>query len=300
MHTYTTRRNLFANLANNAATATLTMADTLMNTADKRIVSAKNWTFRWKQYTKLTVAAQQAYKVGAYVDDVESVYVTVGSYRYTPQEVTNREEWDRINVTSVSSNIPTHWFFYDGQVELFPIPSASSNTITYNARKRGNDLTRADYTTGTITTVATSGVVTTVTGSGTTWSAAMVGRYIQIAGTDAANTGDTYWYEIATVPTSTTLTLVRTYGGTAITAGSATYTIGQCSLIPEPHDMLPIYEALKIYFTSVKPDANQAALYAGLFKEGYGQMVMDEGSKVSVVLDDGRDERLNPNLYVTL
>jgi hypothetical protein len=67
-----------------------------------------------------------------------------------------------------------------------------------------------------------------------------VGRYIRITPSDLAITlaGDGMWYEIASVPSATTLTLVRAYGGTALSAASATYTIGQMPLLPEAfHDM---------------------------------------------------------------
>jgi len=300
--TYTGRRNLFGNLCNNSATATLALADTLMNMVEKRIISARDWPFLWRQYTKTTVAGERSIKLPPYTNKPQSVYVTVGSYRYSPREITDRTEWDRLNAVSVSSDIATYYFVYDGSIELYPTPSTSANVVTFNARRIGKDLSRADYTTGTITTVATSGVITTVTGSGTAWTAAMIGRYIRIDGTDAANTGDSFWYEIATVPTSTTLTLVRTYGGTAITAGSATYTIGELSLLPEPHDTLPVYEALQVYYTSVDPNQNKAVLYGKMASDGYTQMIKDHGSKVNVVVDDGTGgfPIINPNLSLTL
>lgn len=301
MLSYTGRRNLFADLCNNASSTVLTLADTLMNATEKRIISAKDWDFLWKQYTKTTVASQQAYQMPAYTRTPQSVYVTVGSYRYAPQRVSTRAEWDALNVTTLTSDIPTHYFVYDGQIELFPRPTSAGNTITFNGRRVAKDLSVADYTTGTIVTVATAGVTTTVTGSGTTWGAGMIGRYIRIAQLTAANAGDNIWYEIATVPSTTTLTLTRTYAGTVITAGSATYIIGEMSLIPEPHHMLPIYEALKIYFTSVNPDNSRASLYGALYGEGYAQMVRDYGSAVDVVIDNGVDDvPLNPNLYKTL
>jgi len=303
MLSYTGRRNLFGDLANNSATVTLTLADTLMNTAEKRIVSAKDWPFLWRQYTLTTAASTQAYTLSAYTQHPQSVYITVGSYRYSPKEVTNRAEWDVLNATSSTSDTPTHYFIYDGQLLLYPTPTSASNTITLNARRKLRDLNVADYTTGTITTVATSGTTTTVTGSGTTWHTGMIGRWIRITDGSAANTlsGDHQWYEIATVPTSTTLTLVRAYGGTAMAAASATYTIGQMTLIPEPHCELPVYSALEVYFTSVEPEATKAALYKRLYDEGYAQMWLDHTSKMNVVLDSGEEtDVINPNNFVSL
>ena len=301
MLTYTGRRNLFGDLCNNSASATLTLADTLMNLQDRRIISAKDWPFLWRQYTKNTVADESSIKLPAYTYKPQGVYVTVGSYRYTPTEVTNREDWDKLNATTFSSDIATHYFVYDEAIELFPTPSTSNNVVTFNARRRTKDLTISDYTTGTITDIATSGVTTTITGSGVTWGTGMIGQYIRVNQTNAALGGDGFWYEIASVPTSTTLTLVRTYGGTAITGASATYTIGEGSLIPEPHDILPVYAALNVYFTSTDPNKTKADLYGNLFNDGYDQMVRDHGSKVNVVLDDGTGQYeniVNPNLYI--
>jgi hypothetical protein len=301
MQTFVGRRNLFGNLVNNSASATLSLADTLINMAEKRILSSRDWPFLWRQYTKTTVASQQAYILPAYTNKPQGIYVTVGGTRYIPEEVSSREEWDELNQVVVTSDSVTHYFSYDGRIELYPIPATTGNTITFNARRIVRDLSASDYVTGTITTVATVGTTTTVTGSGVTWGAGMIGRYIHIDQSNAANWGDNYWYEIATVPTTSTLTLVRTYGGTAITTGSATYTIGECSLIPEPHDMLPVYEALKIYFTSVDPNTNKAEEYGKYFIEGLDFMVRDIGGKESVVITDCDDEDMkNPNFFITL
>ena len=110
MLTYTGRRNLFGNLANNSADATLAIADTLMNEMERKIITQKDWRFLEKQYTDATVADQQDYVLPPYTRKPESIYVTVGSYRYTPKEVSTREEWDQLNTVSVSSDIPTHYF----------------------------------------------------------------------------------------------------------------------------------------------------------------------------------------------
>lgn len=300
MLSYTSRRNMFGNLCNNSSAATLSLADSLMNDSEKRIIASKDWPWLWRQYTLTTVASQSGYYLPAYSHKPQSIYVTVGSYRYTPREVTIREDWDKINEVTIKSDIVTHYFVYDGKIELFPVPSTSGNTITVNARRVAKDLMRPDYTTGTITTTANAGVVTTVTGSGTTWTTAMIGRFIRITEDDTALTGDGIWYEIATVPSSTTLTLVRTYQGTALAAASASYTIGELSLIPEPHEQLPIFEALNLYFTSTDPDVGKAQLYGEKFKEGYMQMFTDYGSKTNVVLDDGGDRQpINPNLLIS-
>lgn len=293
---------MFGSLSNDTSTATLAVADTLINEADKQILSSRPWTFLENQYTLTTAASTQFTTLPMYVDRVSSIYVTVGSTRWSPIECPSRDAWDRLNMVAFTSDFPTYWYVYNGQLGLYPTPSSAGNTITINAKRLQKDLSVADYTTGTITTVATSGGVTTVTGSGTTWTAKMVGRYIRITDTDTALTGDGFWYQIATVPTSTTLTLTRAYGGTALAAASATYTIAQVSLIPEQYQSLPIYKALQVFFTSVDPNTEKAQLYGGLYNEMYQMMEADYTVKnTNCVIDMGVDDYpINPNLYITL
>lgn len=377
--TYTGRRNLFGSLVNNSASSTLTLADTLINMCEKRLLSAKDWPFLWRQYTVSSIASTvtvtiatpgvftltahgfnigtpvyfstssslptgltagvtyyviaagltanafevsttvngtavnttgtqagthtvytQRYALPANTEKPQSIYVTVGSYRYSPKEVSTRAEWDKLNEVQISSNIVTHWFYYDGAIEIFPRQS-SSNVITFNARRIQKDLSVADYTTGTVD-IVTNGS-TLVTGSGTSWTTPMSGRWIKITpGNTATSSGDGYWYEIEAVTSTTTLILRKAYTGTSLTTGaSAAYTIGEHSLIPEPHDMLPVYEGLKLYFTSVDPDVAKAQLYGQLLDGGYKQMFLDYGTKANVVLDEGINSSgpINPNLLIT-
>lgn len=300
MLTYTSRRTAFGNYVNNSSATTLTLADGLMNDCEKRILSSRAWPFLEKQYTLTTLASTQAYNLPAYANRAGSIYVTIGNYRYSPREVSSRQEWDSLNQFIVTADIPTHWYEFDGQLLLYPKPSSAGNTITVNCKKIWKDLSIADYTTGGVLTAANGS--TSLVGTGTTWAVSMAGRWIRITESDTVNKGDGVWYEIASSASATAITLVRAYAGTSITAGNAAYTIGQVSLLPEPYDQLPILEALKIYFTSIEPNQEKATLYTGLAKESYGQLVEDYGSKgTSVVIDDGEDRPFtNPNLTVTL
>lgn len=378
MQTFTSRRGRAGDLANNSSATTLSLADSLMNACEKRILSARDWPFLWRQFTQSTTASTMtvtiatpgvftlsnhglavnsvvyfsttgalptgltavtayyiiaagltasAFEVSttlggtavnttgtqsgthtittqnvlttAYMERPKSVYVTVGNYRYAPDEVSSRAEWDELNQVQIASNIPTKWFWWDDGVQLFP-KQTSSNVITFNSRLKLRDLSIADYTTGTVD-IVTNGS-TTVTGSGTTWTTQMVGRWIQITPSNTANSGgDGYWYEIAQVTSATVLVLKKPYGGLSLTTGAAAaYTIGQASLIPEPHDMLPVYDFLRIFFTSVDPDMNKSKMYTNFYNEGYAQMTKDWGAKVNVVLDDGGgDNDINPNFFVS-
>jgi hypothetical protein len=376
MLSYTGRRELFGELAGDSSTATLSLADKLMNISDKRILSAYAWPFLEKQFTltagdtvTVTIAnpgvftcttnnfsvndvvyfsttgalptglsAGTAYYVIStglsgndfqvsttlggtavettgtqsgthsviprfktlpqYIDRVSSVYVTVGTYNYTPKECPSREVWDRLNMTTVTSDVPQWWFVYNGKLGLFPRQSTPSNVITINSKPLVRDLSIADYTTGGILT-ATVGS-STITGTGTTWTTSMAGRWLRITESDTAAKGDGYWYQILSVASATSLTLVKPYQGTAISTGNAAYIIGQCSLVPEQYQDLSINWALGMYYN--KPDPTQAKVYTDLFNQGYELMKSDYSvENQSCVINDGEDNFMeNPNNYITL
>lgn len=380
MLSYTGRRTLFSNLANNTASAILTIADGLINIEEKRILSSRNWPFLEKQFSMtagdtftVTIAspavftcttnnfslndvvyfsttgalptglsagtayyvisaglAGNTFEVSAtlggtaintsgsqsgthsvipafktipqYVDRISSVYVTVGTYNYTPRECPSRDMWDRLNMTSVTSDVPQWWFVYDGKLGLFPRQSTASNVITINSKRLAKDLTVADYTAGNILTATTGSA--SITGTGTTFTQSMVGRWLQIAESDTANKGDGFWYQILSYTSATAITLTRPYQGTSISVGTAGYTIALCSLLPEQYQDLPVYGALRTYYTSTNPDVNKATLYGGMYKEMYQTMIDDYSIKnQSMVVDTGeeRDYRMdNPNLFITL
>jgi len=76
----------------------------------------------------------------------------------------------------------------------------------------------------------------------------MVGRWIRITQTTAANGGDNAWYQIGYYYSATSIGLKTEYQGSAISAGTAAYTIGQVSLLPEAYQMAPIYRAAALYW----------------------------------------------------
>ena len=141
----------------------------------------------------------------------------------------------------------------------------------------------------------------------------MVGRWIRITPTDAAATlvGDGVWYEIASVPTSLTLTLVRVYGGTAIAAATAAYTIGQMPLLPEAFHDLPWMAAAGDYWTKEDDDRAESFIArhgtageGGRAPTGAVKTLIDSWSSEStnMVVDDGGDRQpfANPNLTISL
>lgn len=273
MLSYTGRRNLFGTLTQNTTSANLTVGDTLINASEKRILGLNQWPFLQVSDTKATTATTQFYQIPRKIGKLETLTITVNSVVYSPKQVSSEADWQRIVQTAQSGDIPQYFYQRGGQVGIFPTPATSSNTITFYGRTIPKDLSVADYTTGTITSIAAG--ATTVTGSGSTWTDGMVGRFIKIADGSAANLGDGQWYEIASRTSNTVIELVKPYAGTSISAGSATYTIGQMSPLPETYHELPVYDAVKTYFASIEPDYGKFQLYDRMYKDIYQSFLND-------------------------
>lgn len=294
MYTYTGSRNFYGDLTNNAQTTNLALGDKLINQATRKLLALAKWPFRNREYTVTTVASQQAYQVSAYIEKVLACKITIGGTSYTVRECPSLETWYRLNSTLVTSDIPEYFVLLNGQIQFYPIPASAGNTITLAGRLAIKDLSIADYTTGTITTLAAAG--TAVTGSGSTWTAGMAGRYIQF---NEATGGDGRWYEIASVTDGTHLVLTKPYGGTAIAAGSVTYTIGQVSLIPENYQDIPVLEAVRAYYELVQPDATRADGAKQMADERTLQFLADwQSMSEKVVIEEIGADLPNPNDYI--
>lgn len=277
MITYTSGRNLAGQLCGDSSSANLTILDTIINDSIREVITTKPWPFRQKTKTFSTVTSN-SHILPADFGRVLSVTVTIGSTKYTPRQIKTREEWDRLTQsTNTTSNTPEAYFIFNKVLSFYPAPAsatASAGTLAYHREQK--DLSVADYTTGTITSI-TSGA-TTVTGSTTAWTAQMAGRYIRITDSNTANTGDGYWYEIASVTSTTVLELVAPYNGTSISAGTAAYTMGQTSIIPEDFQMVPIHRAVEYYYSYIQPEDPRSAKAKQNFAEGMKRMNAECGA----------------------
>jgi len=235
------------------------------------------------------------------MDQVESVYVINSDNRYTPKLIFSREEWDSLNFSKFSSNIPIHAFVYNGQLEFFPTGTDDGDVIEINGKIRVTDLNIADYTTGTVDIITNNSIE--VTGSGTTWTTPMVGRWIRVTHSDvAAASGDGTWYEIAEVTSTTTLNLVRPYGGRSLTTGaSAAYIIGQMPLMPENFHDMPVYKAAAVYWYN-NDDVGRADRYMVIYDRKQETLTSQYSSEsTDPVLEEGGEGRriINPNLTIS-
>lgn len=297
MKSYTTLRDLYGVDTKNTASANLSYGDQMMNDFHRRLLAKADWPFLHRLRTATTQASTTFVNLPYDVDQVESVFVTVSSQRHSPKPAPSRKFWDELHYNTETSDIPEYWFVYNGQIGLWPRPATAGNTISIDCKIRAIDLNTADITSTTITTLAAAGTALTVSGGLTVQ---MAGFYIRPTYSTTANTGDGHWYEISSVTNSTTATLVRAYGGTAITAGSAACTIAQMPLLPEAfHDLPEMYAAYRYW---AKEKDERALGFKEMLQEGIADLFNTYGfSDLSMVIDDGEDRNLlNPNLTITL
>lgn len=236
----------------------------------------------------------QQYKLPPDYSKLKTGTLTIGSLMWTPDEVYSREEWDNLNVFPYYADIPDKFFIYNNQFNLWPIPSTTGNIISFNYKRRVPDLSIADYTTPGTISVSNGGTV--ITGVGTsfvvTTNTTSESRYIQIA----QPTGDNLWYQIASVDSTTQITLYSPYQGITV-AGASSYTIGQMPLLVEDFQDMLIWKALVFYYSSIVDNKVKKAEYEGLYKEKLELLAEYAGSKTVNVNLSRRPSMRNPNLY---
>ena len=218
----------------------------LINQGRVEVLSAVDSYQTQNTFVASTIAQQQDYALPHNTFKTENITVLVGSVRYTPEVVTSTEVWNYIRIVNTpQSTIPLYVYVDRKKMSFFPVPSADGNIITAVVTCKEPDLTQDDITNGTISVVNGSA---TVTGTNTIFASNNTTQnnwQIQMP--------DESWYEIASVESTTSLTLGSLYEGP--TAADSTYRMGQVSLIPEDGQILPVYYAAYNHFLTLeKPD----------------------------------------------
>lgn len=247
-------------------------------------INGGKWPWLEIEETSLTVADQEYVEIPNHIRRIITARqqngASTGSVVYPLRMVFDPQRWDIILAQLLgSSDVP--WYAYQRNQRLYiqPTPSSTGNLVIMRGRMKIRDLSVADYTTGTVVTATTDSKAIVGNGS-TVWTASMAGRYIRITETNAANGGDEYWYEIASVQDANHLTLTKPYQGTSIAVGTAAYIIGQITYEPETYQMAPIYRAVAQWW-DFKEDMALSSRYwkaydggveAGLSKE-YGGLI---------------------------
>lgn len=317
MRTTTTYKNDYLSLTDTSS-ANETMGLIYINDSIRTICNLQGGKLRFLEATKnmTTVAGQETYQIPNGFRKLIDMYIYNGAGAstdtiYAPKMIFDPTIWKRVLQSHLGQQqVPYFTYVENTTYKIQPIPSVTGNLIVLRGRLQTRDLSIADYTTGTIVSIANGG--TAIIGSGTTWTADMVGRYIKITNTTAANGGDGFWYQIGSYTNATSIGLTKPYEGTSIVAGSATYTIGQTAVIPEAYDIAVVYRSAALYwrdkgntqkyesFMRLYDGGNEAGLnteYGGIIS----QMLANEGETEEGVyvspIDGGGSINPNRNFY---
>lgn len=140
----------------------------------------------------------------------------------------------------------------------------------------------------------------TITGSGSSWKTTFIGGagitqnlnlWIRIT----APSGDNNWYQIKSIESDTSLTLINPYQGE--TCSGASYSIGQMPLLLEDFQNLIIYQPLITYFSTIQPNEAKASEFKNMRQEGIRMMDEYCGTKSLNVNLARPAVGENPNLY---
>lgn len=272
MLTFTTAKSTLQKMSGNFSTDGTALLVQFWNDSRRTFAGINGGKWPWLEVDEsaLTITDQEYVQVPNNIRRIINVRqqngVDPGSVIYPIRLIFDQDRWNSILAMLLgSSNVPFFGYQQGNKLYIQPVPSSTGDLVLMRGRLKIVDLNLEDYSTGTITTLANGG--TTVTGAGTAWASGMAGMYMRITTTTAANGGDNEWYEIASVQTTTSLTLTKKYQGTAIAVGSAAYVIGQITYEPETYHMAPIYRALAQYW-DLKEDTVLSQRYWRLYDGG--------------------------------
>ena len=235
------------------------------------ILSLFNWPFLEDTANLTSVASQEAYELPINLRNNQVTAVRFeqsSSLVYRPKPVQSPQFWEYLQSLATSdSDVTEYYYVQENQLLLYPKPATASKTIRVRFKKIATDMTREDYTTGTISDLTNGD--DDVTGGSTTWTAGMVGMYLRITKASAAGAGDGFWYEIESRSANTAIVLVKNYAGTTLAAASAAYTIGELPLIPEPYHNLLVWRPQMVYYMQNAEDMGRAQRFAMIYDGGH-------------------------------
>lgn len=293
MKTYSQLLTQYQADTNNTETANQTFGANKINDSIFTMCNLQGGKLRFLEATKSmsTVATQETYQIPNGFRKLIDMYIYDGAGSttdtiYKPRMVYDANLWSTILQNRLGTQqVPYFTYIENTTYKIQPIPSETGNLIVLRGRLQIRNLTIADVTNVTVTSIANGGTAMVVSGSMT---ADFVGRYIQITQTSAANGGDGFWYEIGGFTDATHITLTKPYEGTSISGGTAASIIGQVPVIPQAYQPAILYRTEALYWEQ-QGDLNRAKVnwlkYDGGYEAGYandygglvGQMLANEG-----------------------
>ncbi len=258
-----------------------------INIGYKRFNAAIARYFTRKQAFTDLVANQQYYQTP--IDSIRVANVTVtlanSTLQFPLEQIRDEQEWRFKNIYPYYSTYVKYYFVYgNDQIGLFPIPSTTvSAGLRFVYQPQDVDLTKADYSTGTVT-ITNGGV--TVTGVGTSWNQAQMGT-MQFQVTDGS---DGNFYEILSVNSTTSITLKTPYTGPSV--AGVTYRLGQMFIFPGEFDDVPIDYALYRFWES-RNNPSRAQYHKKNFDDAVNKAVEDYASSSISNVIVGEDANMN-------
>lgn len=291
MKTYSQLLTQYQVLTKDTSAANQTNGATYLNDSISTICNLQGGKLRFLESTSsmFTVGDQETYQIPNKYRKLIDMYIYSGSGSstdtiYSPEMVFDPTKWKHILQYRLGTgDVPYFVYVENTSYKIQPIPSSTGNLIVLRGRLRVRNLSIADVTNITVASIANGGTTLTVSGGMT---ADMVGRYIQITETTAANGGDGFWYEIGAFTNATTVTLTKPYEGTSIVAGTAASTIGQVPIVPEAYQPAILWRAVALYWqqqTELSTAKTFWMMYDGGMEAGYRN---DYGGLIQQMLDN--------------
>lgn len=271
MLTWSDLKTNFQDYTKTTDTAALTLGESQMNFIHQKLAKRSGYSSTEYERDLTSVVDQKAYPLPANYGKIKNVVWVDGEQTYRLEEVTNWDEWNHLR-SYVSQARPTHYMVVKGatgnaQYELWvnPNPSEADKTLRVVYQRLVPSMSNIDYTDGTIAVTNDSA---TVTGTGTTFTAAMVGRSIQLP--------DGLWYDITARTSDTQITVASPYLGS--TESGASYIIGEIPIIPEAHqDTIWSYAVAKYW--AMERQLEDSAFWMSLYNQGVAELEADVKAK---------------------
>jgi hypothetical protein len=278
----------FTIITKDNSTSNVTFGKAQINDTQKSVCNMADFTFLDDEMYSSSVASQGDYRLphNYQPGSLGAVYVLNGGNKYPIKEIHSQEEFEQLASDSSTATIPEIYCVYNDYIKFYPLFADNTSIIYAKYRQVAREMSAANYITGTITATFNS---LAIVGSGTTFTSAMVGRQILLP--------DGLWYKIKTFTNATNIALEKTYEGT--TTAGASFTIGDCPIIPDGYQDLLIYKPLETYFM-IKGEEKRSSFYKNL----YDLMLRDLKSRylsrsANQVFVKGGAEVKNPNDYPT-
>ena len=283
----------FQNVAKDTSAATLVIGKQNINMGQKVLETELGYPPQ-EATRSITTTTSDSYPLPENFIRLINLYVTSGTTRYNAEPIYDEQTWQAFKRrTGTTSDYLNHVFIRQNTFEVYPTPSTAGLTMTMLYEALSKDSSAADYTTGTITTLAAAG--TAVTASGTTFTAAMVGRYFKI-------NADGQWYRIASRTSDTVIGLQAPYQGTAIAAGTSAFTIGEMPPTPAATHHIPVTYALWHHFEGLRRDPVMGKYYKNQWEEqkAWAKSVYENRTSSQVIPSQRylkQRANLNPNWF---